>query len=113
MLGRAGCDEEEIAEVINNAKERSKTRINYSDFLAATLTSKVNLSEDIIRGAFRTFDIDKSGDITVQDLRTALAKAGKDFSKDEVTGMIEELGVANNRINYEAFRKMLKTLPVV
>ena len=48
--GESGNDD--IRKIIENTNHKGDGRINYSEFLAATLTSKLELNEEIIRNAF-------------------------------------------------------------
>ena len=43
---------------------RGDGRINYSEFIAATLSSKINLNEQTLWRAFKYFDTDDTGYIT-------------------------------------------------
>ena len=52
-------------------------RIDYSEFLAATIISKCHLEEEILWNTFSYFDRDGTGEITVENLYDALVKSGK------------------------------------
>ena len=50
-------------------------KINYSEFLSATISSR-HISEKKLRSVFDTFDTDKSGSLTKSNLRFAMQKLG-------------------------------------
>lgn len=75
--------------------------IAYSEFLAATLQSRVGLHEDIIRNTFHRFDVDESGVITPDNLRELL---GDSFEGCDVEGLISEADTnGDGVISYEEF----------
>jgi calcium-dependent protein kinase len=46
--------------------------IDYTEFIAATMENSFQYREDLCWSAFRVFDIDGDGKITVQELQKAL-----------------------------------------
>ena len=81
-------------------------RIKYSDFIAATLTSRVVISEELIKSAFAHFDVDNTGFITAENLVVAFSNNGYLISNDEVIELIKEVDVEekSGRISYQEFR---------
>ena len=61
-----------------------KHKINYSEFIAATINVKEFLTEDRLDALFHTFDIDGSGKITKSDIRTSFSKFGKEVTDNEL-----------------------------
>ena len=47
--------------------------IDYTEFLAATLSRKQYMQEDIVWSAFRVFDLDGDGQITREELAQVLS----------------------------------------
>jgi calcium-dependent protein kinase len=47
--------------------------INYSEFLAATITKSMYLKEDKLKECFSAFDLNGDGFITSEELKTAVA----------------------------------------
>lgn len=56
---------------MKNADILGDGRINYSEFIAATLRSRIKLEEHWIWMAFKKFDVDRTGSITEDNLREA------------------------------------------
>nr|2B1U_A Chain A, Calmodulin-like protein 5 [Homo sapiens] len=58
--------------------------------------------------AFRAFDQDGDGHITVDELRRAMAGLGQPLPQEELDAMIREADVdQDGRVNYEEFARML------
>lgn len=96
----------EIKEIIAQTDVRGNGQVNYSEFLAATLRSKLQLSEEMVWHTFRHFDLDNSGYITVNNLREALRHYGKLVNYPEIREMISP-NELNEEICFEEFREML------
>lgn len=84
-------------------------RVNYSEFLAVTLSCKMTISEDVIWSTFKYFDRDSSGYITVENIQEILGSRGKILDDDEVMAMIQEVDLEDidGRISFEEFKRML------
>ena len=65
-------------------------RINYSEFLAATIDVKNFLTDDRLKAVFSQFDTDSSGKITGENIYLAMQKLGKEISQEEVAEMIKQ-----------------------
>lgn len=57
-------DMKEIDSIVNNLDYAQNNKINYSEFIAATISVKGFLTESKLKALFETFDVDKSGSIT-------------------------------------------------
>jgi len=71
-------------------------KINYSEFIAATLSQRIYMNEERLWIAFKYFDIDNSGFITADNLMEAMKKVGKVMSEQEVAEMIQEADLKDN-----------------
>merc|ERR1719281_1474241 len=61
--------------------------IHYTEFLAAMVSSRIQLHDDLLKATFRRFDTDNQGFITVKNLRDVL---GESFEGEEVDKMVAE-----------------------
>merc|ERR1712113_1047376 len=76
-------------------------KINYSEFLAATLQGGVKAHEDVLRKTFMRFDENGSGSITEEQLHEIL---GDEWEKTEVKDLIEEADSnRDGEISYDEF----------
>ena len=98
----------EIEEIILNADFRKDGRINYSEFIAATLDSRALLDEDTVWNAFNFFDVDSSGFITESNVREALKRAGRNLSDRDIKSMMTEVGATSEGIGFEEFKQVVK-----
>ena len=98
----------EIDEIIRNADFKKDGRINYSEFLAATLESRAVLDDDVMWSAFNTFDVDSTGFITKANLTEALQRAGRQVSDSHIADIMTEAGAGVEGIDYEAFKRLVK-----
>ena len=61
--------EEEINNIIKELDFAENKRINYSEFIAATINVKEYLTDERLQAIFNQFDIDNSGKITKANLK--------------------------------------------
>eukprot|EP00416_Gambierdiscus_australes_P035538 CAMPEP_0171094780 /NCGR_PEP_ID=MMETSP0766_2-20121228/42341_1 /TAXON_ID=439317 /ORGANISM="Gambierdiscus australes, Strain CAWD 149" /LENGTH=506 /DNA_ID=CAMNT_0011553493 /DNA_START=19 /DNA_END=1540 /DNA_ORIENTATION=- len=80
-------------------------RIDYTEFLASTLTAKEYLKEDVMRAAFHVFDQDGNGSITGDELAQVLKLIDPEL-QGQMMGEADLDG--DGKISYEEFCKMLK-----
>lgn len=99
---------DEILEIIKNIDDHDTGKINYSEFLAATLTTKVKLDEAHLWTVFKRFDVEDKGYITEENLEEVLHWEGKDMSHYEAQAIYDEVEhKADNKITFEEFKKMM------
>jgi calcium-dependent protein kinase len=79
---------EEIERIVQNCGYLNEGKINYQDFLVATLDKKKFVNEEILWEAFRFFDCDADGKLSLKDFEKAFRKCGAD-------------------INFEVFRQVI------
>ena len=65
-------------------------KINYSEFLAATLSAKNTLTDETLWRLFKTFDVDDTDYISRANLLEAFQRLGRDYQvgEEEVAEMI-------------------------
>jgi calcium-dependent protein kinase len=79
-------NEDEVEQLFEEVDTDKSGFIDYSEFIAATMNSKKNMSEDKLTAAFKIFDTDGSGTISPEELKAVLSSSGQ--ITDE---MIEEI----------------------
>jgi calcium-dependent protein kinase len=78
-LDEAGLkyDDQELTKIISEVDYHGTgQRINYTEFLAATISVKKILTNDRLIAMFKQFDTDNSGYITTNDIIEAMQKLG-------------------------------------
>ena len=74
----------EIEKIIKEVDYAGNGQINYSEFLAATVSVKSILTEDRMFMLFKQFDVDDTNYITFDNIKDAFIKLGKKLTNEEV-----------------------------
>ena len=83
----------------------NNNKINYSEFLAATIDVKIFLTDSRLRVVFNQFDTDSSGKITVANIVLAMQKLGQNLSQQEVQGMVAQHDITGDgMLNFDEFK---------
>jgi calcium-dependent protein kinase len=99
-------DDEQI-KVAFAALDTSHTdEIHYSDFLAAMVSSRIQVHDEVLAQTFRRFDTDNSGFITAANLKELL---GETFEGEMTDNLISEADMTHDgKISYTEFLAYLK-----
>ena len=68
--------DKDINSIFSQIDLNGDEKINYSEFIAATISVKNFLDEKKIKAIFKQFDTDNSGKITSDDIVNAMNKLG-------------------------------------
>lgn len=71
--------EKDIKKMLNELNYSGSGKINYSEFLAATLDTKLIFNDAKLRAVFSMFDADGRGEISKEDLHFAFEKLGQEL----------------------------------
>ena len=100
---------EEVEEIILKIEDCEHGKINYSEFLVAAMDFKSNVDKEKLILAFSYFDVDKTGQISVEDIESSLLRSGKKvLNHEEITQVIKEAthGKEINKITLDEFLLM-------
>lgn len=98
-------NEEQIQKIVQNLDYAGNGKINYSEFLVATIELKSVLTFDRLWALFKYFDTDSSGYITQANLKEAFAKSGKELTNEELKLIMEKHDLEKNGIlSFEEFK---------
>mmetsp|Transcript_37218 Transcript_37218/g.106305 ORF Transcript_37218/g.106305 Transcript_37218/m.106305 type:complete len:301 (-) Transcript_37218:69-971(-) len=101
-----GVSDDEVRAVFEALDTNHDQEIHYSDFLAAMVSTKIDMNEDLLSQAFKKFDADHSGYITAANLRAVL---GDTFEGDRVELLMCEAEHAQeDRLSYPEFAAYLR-----
>ena len=64
--------EDELKAIVNAADINKDGNINYNEFIAATLNSRMAITEESVRQVFEKLDKDNSGYLDAEELREAI-----------------------------------------
>lgn len=76
--------EEEIKNIIKEVDYQGNKNINYTEFLAATISVKKILTEEKLLAIFKQFDTEGTGKITEQNIVEAMTKLGHSITVGEL-----------------------------
>jgi len=101
---------EEIKKMIADIDKDGSGTIDFNEFLEM-MTSKMSErdSREEILKAFRLFDDDETGKITLKNLRRVAKEIGENMTDEELQEMIEEADLdGDNEIDQEEFLRIMK-----
>ena len=99
--------EEETQKIIDSAEDGNNERLDYSEFLIASLNQKTFIDKEKLISAFKYFDVDDSGYIDSTDIKNAMLRSGKQvINTEDIDKIIEEVNQTNKKISLEEFLKI-------
>nr|CEL69049.1 TPA: Calcium-dependent protein kinase 3 [Neospora caninum Liverpool] len=102
---------EEINDILKEMDTDGNGTIDYTEFIAASIDHKIYEQESACQAAFKVFDLDGDGKITVDELQKVLETrcVQEAFSKEAVAEMMKE-GDSNNDgcIDFDEFMRMMR-----
>jgi len=99
---------EEVDQIINNCSYIESGKINFTDFLVATMNKKALMNEELMWEAFIYYDKGNTGRINAKNLKTALEKAGCEFGEGEFEDIVAGAGIVpESDIDYDHFKVIL------
>ena len=100
----------QIDKIFNCLSENQDGKIQYSDFLAATISNKLELDDTIISWVFKMFEFNNLGIINAQSLQTVFERLGKSITPEKLYGVIREASNSKgDSLNFEQFKKILQS----
>ena len=81
-------------------------KVNYSEFLAATMSSINFNKEEKLWSAFKYFDTTDSGFITLDSIIDALKESGVVVDEEGLHDTFKEMEKQGKKINFEEFRSI-------
>ena len=95
----------EIQEMIQEVDYHGNGKINYSEFLSATINVRTFMTEQKMQAIFQQFDTDNSGKITQENIYFAMQKLGQEISRDEIEDMIKKHDIKGDGVlSFEEFK---------
>ena len=106
--------DDKISEIIKNLQldtfldENGIPQINYSQFLAATISIN-NLTDEMFWALFKHFDTDNSNFITRDDIIEAMSKCGRGVTKGDLDEIFKNHDPTHDdKISFEEFKGMFQ-----
>ncbi len=96
---------------MSNIDYMGNGKINYSEFLAATISVKSVMTYEKLWALFKHFDTDNSGYITEENIEEAFAKAGKIITKEEIKDTIKSHDIERNgMLSFDEFKMIFNEM---
>jgi calcium-dependent protein kinase len=93
-----------MKDIMDSLDTNNNGYIDYTEFLAGCLKSKIYMNEDNIMQAFDYFDKDKSGTITVEELRKVMSNEEMGIDTATIEKMISDCDInKDGMIDYNEF----------
>merc|ERR1719375_2290002 len=100
-----GMSEDTAHDLFKRLDLTGDRRINYSEFMAAACQSRFLAQESNIEKAFRRFDVDNTGYISVDNLRQVLGNEYNNTRVEDILAEVDHKG--NGVIEYDEFLSAL------
>ena len=99
----------EMKEIMKKIHIEETDTISFSEFLFVAMDPNVYLTNEMLQLAFQHFDVDKTGFITVKNLKEIMNRAAIYFREQEIEQMIIETNCAKNgKISFEDFCVLMR-----
>lgn len=110
MVDKFNIPDQETQQIFNALDSNNDEEIHYSDFLAAMVQTRIAVHDDLLKMAFKKFDTDNSGYITVQNMREVL---GETHDGEQIEDLMREADFSKDgRISYAEFVSYIRGTPL-
>ena len=90
---------------MNNVDYQGNGKINYSEFLAATVSVRAVLTQEKLYALFKHFDTDNSDYITPENIAEAFYQNGKELSEVQTKQIMQDHDLmGDGRLSFSEFR---------
>lgn len=100
----------ELKQIIEEMDYDGNHMINYSEFLAATVSVQNILTHARLEALFKQFDVEDKNEISGQNIRDAMTKMGREVSDKELDEIMKRHDITGDKaISFEEFKNMMLT----
>ena len=100
----------ELDRILSQVDADLSGEITFSEFLVACINPKDIITEDRLKAAFNTFDVDHSGYISMDEIKQALC-AGKNIDDKVWLSVVDEVDVnKDDEISFKEFKEMMERI---
>ena len=108
IFERAGItpSSKEVDSLWNSLDFHQDGKINYSEFLAATISSATFCKEEKLWSVFQYFDRDDTGYITSDSVIEALRQSNLEVNDKGITELFKELKKSGDKLSFDEFKEI-------
>jgi calcium-dependent protein kinase len=100
-----GLDEEQISRIIVQVDVANNGKINYSEFLAATISVQSFMTEEKMWMIFKRFDVDNTDYISKENLKEAMKNLGRAITSNEIEEALSTHDLTKDgKISFDEFK---------
>jgi calcium-dependent protein kinase len=118
MIELTDYNEEEsnkfVNQIFNLIDGDNNGYIEYEEFVRCCIDKEFFINEEVIKFSFRFFDIDKDGEITIDEIKKTFARSFKKDIKyfdEAMLGIINEIDLnGDKKISYKEFQTMMYSM---
>ncbi|CAD7966006.1 unnamed protein product [Amoebophrya sp. A25] len=105
--GATDIDDKKLSQIFDDLDYNHDHHIYFSDFLTAVVSCKIDQGSDkLIKATFDRFDVDNSGEISIQNLSSLF---GSEFRNVPITELMKEVDTnGDEMISFEEFKTFIK-----
>jgi calcium-dependent protein kinase len=110
MVNKFSVRDADVVNIFQAMDVNHDDEIHYHEFLAAMLSTRIEVNDKLLQSTFRNFDKGLTGYITIENLKDSL---GNDFEGQQVETLLEEVDVLKEgRISFPEFAAYVRGTPV-
>lgn len=106
--------DEEVEMIFKKLDNDNNGYIEYEEFVRASIDKEIFIREEIMQFAFKFFDKDNSGEITIDELKDVFnisKDKTREISEKILDRILEKIDTdGNGSISYDEFRIMMKKI---
>lgn len=105
MNATKSMSSQRIKSIMINVDYEGNGKINYSEFLAATVSVRSVLTNEKLYALFKHFDTDNSDFITPDNIREAFLQNGRELSSQQTKNILRDHDImGDGRLSFDEFR---------
>lgn len=104
-------ESEGLASILDEIAPNADGAVRYTDFLVAAINYQKILSEKTLFLAFKRFDRDDDGFLTIEEMHTAMTNMGSSLSAEELRALLLPFDEDDDQlINFQEFKSIFKDI---